>query len=109
MVRVEEPRLRCYVTRAATGKLGEAGGAGVCEGRGHWAQIGVVGITKPFLEEMPTKLRPKVGGVAKKQHVKQPWGEYSQQGLLGIVEISSWSDFGCEGWVQLGDEAWRTP
>ena len=56
------------------------------------------------MEELPTKLRPKVGGVAKKRLVKQPQAECALAGPPGSCRRFSLARLGCEG--GLGREVW---
>lgn len=61
-------------------------------------------VRQPFLEEMPTKLRPAEGGEAPEQHVGQPAGRTR---FLGVADGSVWFGFVCEGRVSSRGEAWR--
>ena len=78
-------------------------------GRGRPAWTGGAGLKKQFSEEMPTKLRPRDGGIWQRHsRGNSPRVRPQGQGLLETADSSVWADSEGAGRARPGDEARRS-
>lgn len=100
-------RLPYGVTRTATDRGTRRSWGGTGRGRPAWT--GGAGLKKQFSEEMPTKLRPRDGGIWQRHsRGNSPRVRPQGQGLLETADSSVWADSEGAGRARPGDEARRS-